>query len=164
MPGVIDAIKGIFGKSPIDSIKDIISEFHMSPEEKQKFLEAAEERLLARDKMIMDNATAVLQIEMQNTADARAMNSKIQGDRPSWLAKNIAYMIDLFVAIIWGSFTFYLAARAFKLIDTDQHVDLTAILGIYAAVSTQFGIVINFHRGSSQGSADKQKTLDRMTK
>ena len=160
MPGFKDLIGTIFGgKNPIDSVKDLIGEFHLSPEDKQK----ATEFLETKAQHWRDFESQMIALDNANTASARDMNSKIQGDKPTWMAKNMAYLIDLFVCIIWGGFTFYITARVFHLDVVDQKIDLAPVLGIYAGVCTQFGIILNFHRGSSQGSVDKQRTIDRMT-
>lgn len=100
---------------------------------------------------------------LADVASSRDANVKIQeSDKASWLAKNVSYVIDLFVMLIWGCMTVYIALRALNLLQATRQVDFSVILGIYAAVSTQMGTVLNFHRGSSKGSEDKQKTLDKM--
>jgi hypothetical protein len=93
---------------------------------------------------------------------ARESNAKIQGDKPSWLAKNMAYIIDLFVTLLWGGLTSYLMAVMLNLAPKQIGVDYTAVTAVWGAVSAVFTQVLSFHRGSSQGSADKQKLLDKM--
>lgn len=161
MPGLKDAIATIFGgRNPLDSVKDLIGEFHMSPEDKQKALDAAE----AKFQHWRDFESKIMELDNANTASAREMNEKIQGDKPSWMARNIGYLIDILLVSVWAALTFYIVARALHIIDTEgKSVDFTTVLGIYAGVSTMAGTVVNFHRGSSQGSADKSKMIDRLT-
>lgn len=112
---------------------------------------------------VQDDATKQLELEIKNTSDARAMEIAIQAGHPSWLSRNVSYLIDLFVMCVWGGMTVYIALRALKLLADAHQVDFSVILGIYAAVSTQMGTVLNFHRGSSKSSEDKGKQIDRMT-
>ena len=107
-----ELISKIFGgKSPFDVIKDLVEEFHLSPEEKKKFEAAAAERLAILERDRQEFALAVLQSDFADTADARSANVKIQGDRPSWMARNVAYLIDIFIVGLWGGITAYLLGR-----------------------------------------------------
>jgi len=101
---------------------------------------------------------------LADVQSARDANVHIQeSDKASWLAKNIAYCIDIWMALIWGIFTIYVAALWAKVISSTS-VDFTGILSLYSTVTAVFMITVNFHRGTSQGSADKQKLLDKLTK
>jgi hypothetical protein len=161
MPNFVDVIGSIFkGKNPIDSIDGIIKDFKVTPEDKIRMQEEADK---VRQQW-RDFEAAAIAADNANTASAREMNAKIQGDKPSWLAKNIGYLIDILLVVVWAILTFYIVGRALHIIDTEgKTVDFTTVLGIYAGVSTMCGTVVNFHRGSSQGSSDKQKTIDRLT-
>lgn len=144
----------------IDGVGSIIDKYHVSPEDRQKMQEEADKVMQQH----RDFAASVIAQDNANTSSARDMNQKIQGDKPSWLAKNIGYLIDILLVSVWSALTFYIVARALHIIDTEgKSVDFTTVLGIYAGVSTMAGTVVNFHRGSSQGSADKAKMIDRLT-
>lgn len=134
MPGLKETLGTIFGgKNPIDSVKDLIGEFHMSPEDKQHALDAIE----AKAQHWRDFESKITELDNANTASAREMNEKIQGDKPSWLAKNIGYLIDILLVSVWAVLTFYIVGRALHIIDTEgKSVDFTTVLGIYAGVST----------------------------
>jgi hypothetical protein len=94
--------------------------------------------------------------------DARNANVKIQeSDKASWLAKNIAYLLDIWMGLIWGLFTMYVLSLWAK-ISNSANVDFTGILSLYTTVTAVFMITVNFHRGTSQGSHDKQKLIDRL--
>ena len=89
-------------------------------------------------------------LDMANTADARKMNSEIQNSiSASWLAKNIAYVID--VAIV--SSTIGLTAMLMTSSVPQENKELA--LMAFGSLVTLCGTVVNFHRGSSQGSKDK---------
>ena len=164
MTKLAELISKIFGgKSPLDVIKGLVEEFHLSPEDKEKFAAAAGERLSALEKERQDFALMVLQTDLADTTDARSANVKIQGDRPSWMARNVAYLIDIFIVGLWGGITAYLLGGMLHLIAQRQGVDYTGVTAIWGGVTALATQIIGFHRGSSQGSADKQKTIDRIT-
>lgn len=91
-----------------------------------------------------------LKVNQANTADARAMNVKVQeSTSASWLAKNTAYTLDLGIVTA----TIFLAWFAFMKGVPEANKEL-----VYMALGsliTMCGTVLNFHRGSSQGSKDK---------
>lgn len=93
-----------------------------------------------------------LTMDMQDLANARGSNVKIQETQfASWMAKNVPYLIDMFIMLIWGGLTLYFAARFLNIIG-ENNVDLSPLLGIYAGVTGLATQVLNFHRGSSMGS------------
>lgn len=167
MPGIKDAIAGLLkgGLTGIgETAKGIIGQV---AENKIGLSEAA----LNIDKEINRASEAITaqtnDLEKAYLADvqsARDANVHIQeSDKASWLAKNIAYCIDIWMALIWGVFTIYVAALWAKVISSAS-VDFTGILSLYSTVTAVFMITVNFHRGTSQGSADKQKLLDKLSK
>jgi hypothetical protein len=147
------------GKSPIDSIQDVIKDFKTTPEDKI----AMQAELDKVKQQWRDFESQMASQDVANTDSARAMNTAIQGTKPTWLARNVAYLLDLGCLSIWGSMTVYIVGRALKIIQTDAAADFNVVLGIYSGICGVFATVLNFHRGSSQGSADKQKMIDRMT-
>lgn len=92
-----------------------------------------------------------------NTDSARKMNSEIQNSSSaSWLAKNTAYVLDLGIV----SATVFLAWFAFMKGVPESNKEL-----VYMALGsliTMSGSVLNFHRGSSQGSKDKTAEIDKL--
>lgn len=105
----------------------------------------------------MANETKVLEINNANTDSARDMNAKVQeSSNASWLAKNTAYALD--VGIV--SATIFLAWFAFIKGVPENNKEL-----VYMALGsliTMSGTVLNFHRGSSQGSKDKGTDLQKL--
>jgi hypothetical protein len=92
-----------------------------------------------------------------NTDSARKMNSEIQNSSSaSWLAKNIAYVIDCVIVCA----TLLLSWFAFiKGVPPENKELVYMALG---SLLTMCGTVLNFHRGSSQGSKDKNSELDKL--
>jgi hypothetical protein len=93
-------------------------------------------------------------LDMANTADARKMNSEIQNSTTaSWLAKNIAYVID--VAIIAGALTMTFVVFIVGVPEQNKSMAFTALGSLW----TLTGTVVNFHRGSSAGSKAKTEEM-----
>jgi hypothetical protein len=98
----------------------------------------------------MANETKLLELNNANTDSARDMNAKVQeSSNASWLAKNTAYALDIGIVAA----TIFLAWFAFMKGVPEANKEL-----VYMALGsliTMSGTVLNFHRGSSQGSKDK---------
>ena len=105
----------------------------------------------------MANETKVLELNNANTDSARDMNAKVQESaNASWLAKNTAYALDIGIV----SATIFLAWFAFMKGVPDANKEL-----VYMALGsliTMSGTILNFHRGSSQGSKDKGADLQNL--
>jgi hypothetical protein len=89
-------------------------------------------------------------LDMANTADARKMNSEIQNSVvASWMSKNIAYVID--IAIVTST----IGLTAMLMTSSVPQENKELALMAFGSLVTLCGTVVNFHRGSSQGSKDK---------
>ena len=105
----------------------------------------------------MANDTRVLEITNANTDSARDMNAKIQeSSAASWLAKNTAYALDIGIV----SATIFLAWFAF--IKGVPEANKELVYMALGSLITMCGTVLNFHRGSSQGSKDKGLDLQNL--
>lgn len=149
-PQVIDKIGELAGKSGIPIVSQIGNVVDiMIPDMKEEI-----------QPLIDDYEQNDLPLILADLANARAMNIEIQNsDKASWMAKNIAYIIDIMLSTVWSFVTFYLVGKAMNLIK-DQS-DLTAVLSIYSTITAVFMVTLNFHRGTSQGSKDKGKQLEK---
>jgi hypothetical protein len=102
----------------------------------------------------MANETKLLELNNANTDSAREMNAKVQeSTNASWLAKNTAYALDIGIVTA----TIFLAWFAFMKGVPEANKEL-----VYMALGsliTMCGTVLNFHRGSSQGSKDKNSEI-----
>lgn len=105
----------------------------------------------------MANETKLVELDNANTDSARDMNAKIQESASaSWLAKNTAYALDLGIVAA----TIFLAWFAFMKGVPEANKEL-----VYMALGsliTMCGTVLNFHRGSSQGSKDKGSEIQKL--
>ena len=101
--------------------------------------------------------TKQFELHNANTDSARKMNAEIQeSTNASWLAKNTAYALDIGIVAA----TIFLAWFAFIKGVPDNNKEL-----VYMALGsliTMSGTVLNFHRGSSQGSKDKGSEIQKL--
>ena len=116
--------------------------------------------LIVTDKELSEAEKAIsikaVNADIEDLANARKLTSDIQSFQfASWMAKNIPYLIDCFILLIWGAMTIFILGKALKLVDTDNSSDFTVVLGIYAGVTGLATQIVAFHRGSSQGSRMK---------
>ena len=92
-----------------------------------------------------------------NTDSARRMNSAVQESaNASSMAKNAAYVIDF---LIVGAAMFLSWFAFIKGVPSENKELVYMALG---SLLTMCGTVVNFHRGSSQGSKDRAAELDRI--
>ncbi len=91
-----------------------------------------------------------LEAHNANTDSARKMNASIQeSSNASWLAKNVAYVLD---SVIVGATLLLTYLLFFKGVpEANKELAYSA----FGSLITLCGTVVNFHRGSSQGSKDK---------
>jgi hypothetical protein len=145
----LDAILNVGGK--------LIDKLIPDPEAKAKaqleLTKLAQDGELAK----MANDIKLVELENANTDSARDMNAKVQeSNNASWLAKNTAYALDIGIVTA----TIFLAWFAFMKGVPDANKEL-----VYMALGsliTMSGTVLNFHRGSSQGSKDKGGEIQKM--
>ncbi len=135
-------------KSTISSVADVVDKFVQSPDEKAEIMLQLER--IANEKISEEN---------KNTASARDMNARIQeSDKASWLSKNIAYILDVFIVVVFAIMLFVIMNKTVP--EANKEIFYTAFGGLVSLVTTVF----NFHRGSSSGSQHKQKLIDNFKK
>ena len=145
----LDAILNVGGK--------LIDKLIPDPEAKAKA--QLELTKLAQDGELtkMANDIKLAELENANTDSARDMNAKVQeSTNASWLAKNTAYALDIGIVTA----TIFLAWFAFMKGVPEANKEL-----VYMALGsliTMCGTVLNFHRGSSQGSKDKGGEIQKL--
>lgn len=147
--------KGIKAITGID-----ITEKELTPEDKQKIMNSQIEIMkIDFEKLKEDNrAKEFVTIENnKNTASARENNAKIQeSSNASNLAKNTPYILDFFIVIS----TFTLGLLLFLTPIPEQNKDILNILfGTLLGLSVT---VVNYHRGSSNGSASKSEIINKL--
>lgn len=145
----LDAILGIGGK--------LIDKLIPDPEAKARAQQELAVLAQNGDLAVMANETKLLELNNANTDSARDMNAKVQeSTNASWLAKNTAYALDIGIVAA----TIFLAWFAFMKGVPEANKEL-----VYMALGsliTMSGTVLNFHRGSSQGSKDKATEIQAM--
>lgn len=105
----------------------------------------------------MANDTKLVELNNANTDSARDMNAKVQeSSNASWLAKNTAYALDIGIV----SATIFLAWFAF--IKGVPEANKELVYMALGSLITMSGTILNFHRGSSQGSKDKGADLQNL--
>jgi hypothetical protein len=145
----LDALLSVGGK--------LIDKLIPDPEAKAKaqmeLTKLAQDGELAK----MANDTKLFELNNANTDSARDMNAKVQeSTNASWLAKNTAYALDIGIVTA----TIFLAWFAFMKGVPEANKEL-----VYMALGsliTMSGTVLNFHRGSSQGSKDKGGEIQKL--
>ena len=148
-------------KKGIKSVLGIdLDEKTLTPEDKQKLLDSQIEIMkIDFEKLKEDNrAKEFVTIENnKNTASARENNAKIQESaNASNLAKNTPYILDFFIVIS----TFVLGLLLFLTPIPEQNKDILNILfGTLLGLSVT---VVNYHRGSSNGSASKSEIINKL--
>lgn len=158
----------IFGtgvKEVIESASEIADKFITTPDEKKAFQLELEKLATDKQQAMVEAAQSEMDSILKDIQDARSTNTRIQEtDKSSFLAKNMAYLIDIMVTLIWAGLALYIVASVFKLIAHQNQVDMTVVMALFAAVTSQFTTVITFHRGSSAGSVSKEKMLMKLNK
>lgn len=147
----------------IKSVDSIVDNLSFSNEEKAVLKAELSKNVNDHLEKMAGLTQVELESYMKDIADARAANVQIQNSASaSWLAKNVAYCLDMFVLLIWGSMTVYIVCKFLNIIKSQQGVDFSGVLGLYAGVTALATQIIGFHRGSSKGSEDKSKQIDTM--
>lgn len=155
---IVGAVEGL-GKGA----KEVIDSINAPKEAKLEAETKLQELITKHQEYVLGQANDLEKAYLQDVQDARGANSKVQDSaNASWMAKNVAYLIDIFICLIWGSLSVYIAAIWIQIIETKA--DMTGILSLYATVTAVFMTVLNFHRGTSRGSERKQETLDAVMK
>ena len=152
IPLVSKGIKAITG---ID-----IESRELTPEDKQKIMDSQLEIMKIDFEKLKEENRAKEFVTIQNnsnTASARENNAKIQeSSNASNLAKNTPYILDFFIVIS----TFDLGLLLFLTPIPEQNKDILNILfGTLLGLSVT---VVNYHRGSSNGSAAKSDIINKI--
>lgn len=126
-------------------------------------LEQAEE--LARSRINYDREMKQLalkdrELNTQDRNSARAMQTQVQiSEHASPLARNIAPMMAIVTTLLTFVLFFWLLKDDGTTLTGGKKDIVLYILGALSAIMTQ---IFSFYFGSSQGSADKNKMLERM--
>jgi len=158
LPGFIGKLIGSKVVDAADTIANIADKFIQTKEEKDAF---SLELLQAKADIESKASTLEKDIDemyLKDTQDARNANARIQeSENASWLSKNVGYILDLFLATLWGTITVIMFLKVFKI--AAQEVDMISLMSLHGTVTAVFMMSVSFHRGTSRGSEDKSKEL-----
>ena len=137
-----------------------LSKEELTPEDKQKIMDSQIEIMkIDFDKLKLETEAKLedKRLDIQNTNNAQVMNTQIQASEFSTkLAKNTAYIIDLVLVLSLVALVFCLFI--FKLPIENKELAYT----MFGSFLMYVGTVINFHRGSSKGSNEKQELINQI--
>ena len=162
MPNILAKIFRTGAEKLVTAVTGGLDSLITNEQERQAAKLALQQEINRSMEVLAAQANDLEKAYLADVANARDSNAKIQGDKPSWMAKNIAYIIDIFVTILWGGLTTYIVCIMLNFIEKDQGADYTSVLAVWGSIMGIFATVLSFHRGSSQGSQDKQKLIDKM--
>ena len=135
-----------------------LSKEELTNEDKQKIMDSQIEIMKIDFEKLKLETEAKLEdkrLDIQNTNNAQVMNTQIQtSEFSSKLAKNTAYIIDLVLVLSLVALVFCLFI--FKLPIENKELAYT----MFGSFLMYVGTVINFHRGSSKGSNEKQELIN----
>ena len=135
-----------------------LSKEELTNEDKQKIMDSQIEIMkIDFDKLKLETEAKLedKRLDIQNTNNAQVMNTQIQASEfSSKLAKNTAYIIDLVLVLSLVALVFCLFI--FKLPIENKELAYT----MFGSFLMYVGTVINFHRGSSKGSNEKQELIN----
>lgn len=153
--GVPLVSKGIKALTGID-----IEAKELTAEDKQKIMDSQIEIMKIDFEKLKESNRASEFVVVQdnaNTADARNKDVKIQESaNATKLAKNAPYYIDFIIVIA----TVCLGAALFAFEIPLANKELAYMM--FGAMLTHCGTILNYHRGSSSGSASKQALIDKI--
>lgn len=156
--GAKGAVTGV-----LDGAASIIGRFKADPTKVVEAESALEQLRVNSELRLQELDVQIEEAYLKDTQSAREQNMAIQNsDKASWLSKNVAYMIDIFLTILWGAVTTILFLKIFKI--TANDVDMVSLMALHGTATAVFMTVLNFHRGTSRGSEDKQKHINEMMK
>lgn len=146
------------GSDIIESVGGVIDGLSQSKEEKDAAKLEVSKEINRHVETLVSESNKELQMYLSDVANSREMNTKIQeSDKASWLSKNIAYMIDVLLILSFITMLIMIFNRVVPESNKELFYTGFGLLGGYV------GTVINFHRGTSKGSENKQKQLDKLS-
>ncbi len=159
MPNILKNIFSAGASKLVDSVATGLDNLITNKEEREAAKLAITQEINRNAEAIMNDATKQIELENEDRENARNSNTKIQeSEHASWMAKNVAYVIDLTLLV---TFLIMMAVIIYKVVpDANKEIFYMA----FGSLISYLGTTITFHRGTSKGSEDKQKTMDKMLK
>lgn len=147
----------------IDKVGSVVDDLTLSKEEKEKLKIELIKATNDHEAKMAELAEKEFEAQLKDTESARNANVSLQtSDKTPLFNKVVPYAIACFTAIIWGGMTVYVIGSMLNIIKRDPGVNFEGVLGVYAGLTGTFMVVLNFFFGSSKGSEDKQKWMQKM--
>lgn len=156
LPKVLTGLFSGGASKIVDSVKGVISEFHLSPEDKLKAEQAILDATNKHIQTMEQEFTKQFEIQMKEMDSARKREIDIAtSDKAPLLNKIITPILAM---LILGSTFIFWYIIIFKDIDKEKEVLISGIIGSLTTVSMG---VVGYYFGSSIGSANKQSQIDK---
>lgn len=141
----------------ISTVGNVVDDLTLSKEEKEKLKIDMLNAVNTHEKDMATLAQAELDSYLKDTQSARDANVKIQeSDKASWLSKNVAYCIDIFLILVFAGMLVIIIYKPVSPENKELFYTSFGMLGMYV------GQCISFHRGTTKGSQDKGRQLDKI--
>jgi hypothetical protein len=154
LPGFIGKLLSGGVGDIVEKIGGVADKFIQTKEEKEAF---SLELLKAKADIELKASTLEKEIDemyLKDTQSARDNNTKIQeSDKASWLAKNLAYILDITFTVSFIAMLFVIIYKQVPESNKELFYTSFGLLGGYVSQ------ILGFHRGTSKGSEDKSKEL-----
>ena len=156
LPKVLTGLFSGGASKIVDSVKGVISEFHLSPEDKLKAEQSILEATNKHIQTMEQEFTKQFEIQMKEMDSARKREIDIAtSDKAPLLNKIITPILAM---LILGSTFIFWYIIIFKDIEKEKEVLISGIIGSLTTVSMG---VVGYYFGSSIGSANKQSQIDK---
>jgi hypothetical protein len=156
LPKVLTGLFSGGASKIVDSVKGVISEFHLSPEDKLKAEQAILDATNKHIEVMEQEFTKQFEIQMKEMDSARKREIDIvTSDKAPLLNKIITPLLAM---LILGSTFIFWYIIIFKDITKEKEVLISGIIGSLTTVSMG---VVGYYFGSSIGSANKQSQIDK---
>jgi hypothetical protein len=156
LPKVLTGLFSGGASKIVDSVKGVISEFHLSPEDKLKAEQAILDATNKHIQVMEQEFTKQFEIQMKEMDSARKREIDIAtSDKAPLLNKIITPILAM---LILGSTFIFWYIIIFKDINKEKEVLISGIIGSLTTVSMG---VVGYYFGSSIGSANKQSQIDK---
>lgn len=148
--------------SLVEAVGDAIDKNFTSDEERQELEFEISKATMQYDVEMATLGLSETKAYLADTSSARENQSRVQeSEHASWLAKNVHSLLAVGIIGLTFFIYFWIINGHLSKISEDGVKDIVIyILGALTTITTQ---VVAYYFGSSQGSKDKQRSIDNMT-
>lgn len=148
--------------SLVDAVGDAIDKNFTSDEEKKELENELAKANMQHQQVMGQQDLDRTKAFLADTASARENQTQIQqSEHASWLAKNVHSLLAVsIIGLTFFMFFWIIQGDGQTLLQNGMKDIVIYILGALTTIATQ---VVAYYFGSSQGSKDKQKSIDSIT-